>query len=83
MKRIGWLVLLLASAGPGCIGLKQLGERKEEVVEPPPPPPARPGVAPEDVNEANYAAKAEELEKELRREGGHVPGPLEPRDTKR
>jgi hypothetical protein len=65
MKRIGWLVFMLAAAGPGCLGFGSTGEGPGKSaplaeVRPRPAP-----VLPDDVDEKNAREKAKKLGEEI------------------
>ncbi len=63
MKRIFWIVLGAALAGPGCF---QPVQRPEQVKPAPPPPaPPPPAVTADGITEANARAKAEALALEM------------------
>lgn len=68
MKQLRWLVVGVALAGPGCLGLPLT----QEAPKPPPPmpvahfdPPAPPPVLPEQINEQNGRVMAGALAREL------------------
>jgi hypothetical protein len=68
VKRIAWIVLGAALAGPGCLNLTTL---PKEAAPPPPtaaaaaPAPAPPAVVPEQVNDKNAWDKAKALGVEI------------------
>jgi hypothetical protein len=76
MTRKGWVLLMLALGGPGC--LTQTAHLEEEAKKMPPvqtveAPPPRPVVTPDEVTESNAAEKAQALARELDQEQPSAP----------
>ncbi len=67
MKRIRWIVLAAALAGPGCLNLPFHAQESGKAFAPPAPPPAPPppAVTADGITDANARARAEALAREM------------------
>jgi hypothetical protein len=66
MKRIFWIVLGAALAGPGCLPTSfQRQEQPKPLPPPAPAVPSPPAVTPDGITEANAGAKVADLRREL------------------
>ena len=71
MKCWAWLIVLTATAAPGCVILPAKVEEPQKIEEPQRPPPERKGlqtsrpITPEEVNESNVQESFQRLSAEV------------------
>ena len=85
MTRTGYVLLMLALIGPGCLssGTHVAKESRKAApvqmtIAPPPPPPAPPSVTPDQVTESNAPDSAQALAREMDYDANMLQRPAPP-----